>query len=57
MDAKNLKSFLESAGDDYDVVMNIDYKYIPEPNGERNWLAYINKVNIDDVLKRVELIN
>lgn len=58
MDAKDLKDFLASIPDDYEVIMNIHHKYdISKESGCRGWIAEINGIDINNERREIRLMN
>lgn len=53
-----LKMYLDSYPDDYEVLMNIHHKYdIPKESGINGWIAIVNGIHVDDNRKEVRLMN
>lgn len=53
-----LKMYLNSYPDDYEVIINIHHKYdIPKESGEHGWIAMINGIHVDDKKREVRLMN
>lgn len=53
-----LKMYLDSYPDDYEVIMNIHHKYdISKESGIAGWLAMINGIHVDDDKREVRLMN
>lgn len=53
-----LKMYLDSYPDDYEVIMNIYHKYdISKESGLKGWISQINGIHVDNEHREVRLMN